>query len=237
MDNAVYTTLTRQSGLMREMQVLANNIANATTTGFRQEGLIFSEHVKQIEAGPSLSMASASTRHTSMVQGGLTQTGGPLDLAIEGEGFFLIDTPQGQRLTRSGHFSASAEGELVTADGHRVLDIGGAPIFLPPDASDLAFAADGTLSAGGIPLTQIGVMRPVDPMSLTREGGVLFKAGTGLEPAENSVIFQGFLEASNVDPIGQIARMIQVQRAYEMGQSLTQSEDERIRSAIKTFVR
>ena len=237
MDNAVYTTLTRQSGLMREMQVLANNIANATTTGFRQEGLIFSEHVKQIEAGPSLSMASASTRHTSMVQGGLTQTGGPLDLAIEGEGFFLIDTPQGQRLTRSGHFSASAEGELVTADGHRVLDIGGAPIFLPPDASDLAFAADGTLSAGGIPLTQIGVMRPVDPMSLTREGGVLFKAGTGLEPAENSIIFQGFLEASNVDPIGQIARMIQVQRAYEMGQSLTQSEDERIRSAIKTFVR
>ena len=237
MGNAVYTTLTRQSGLMREMQVLANNIANATTTGFRQEGLIFSEYVKQIEAGPSLSMASASARHTSMMQGGLTQTGGPLDLAIEGEGFFLIDTPQGQRLTRSGHFSASAEGELVTADGHRVLDVGGAPIFLPPDASDLAFAADGTLSAGGIPLTQIGVMRPVDPMSLTREGGVLFKTDTGLEPAENSVIFQGFLEASNVDPIGQIARMIQVQRAYEMGQSLAQSEDERIRSAIKTFVR
>jgi flagellar basal-body rod protein FlgF len=175
MDNAIYTALTRQSGLMREMQVVANNIANAATTGFRQEGLIFSEYVKQIEEVPSLSMASASARHTSMVQGGLTQNGGPLDLAIDGEGFFLIDTPQGQRLTRSGHFSASAEGELVTADGYRVLDVGGAPIFLPPDASDLTFAADGTLSAGGIPLTQIGVMRPVDPMTLTRAGGGAFQ--------------------------------------------------------------
>jgi flagellar basal-body rod protein FlgF len=237
MDNAVYTTLTRQSGLMREMQVLANNIANAATTGFRQEGLIFSEYVKQIQEGPSLSMASASTRHTSMLQGGLTQTGGPLDLAIEGEGFFLIDTPQGQRLTRSGHFSASAEGDLVTADGHRVLDVGGAPVFLPPDASDLTVAADGTLSAGGIPLTQIGVMRPVDPSTLTREGGVLFKTDAGIEPADNSKIFQGFLESSNVDPIGQIARMIEVQRAYEMGQSLMEREDERIRSSIKTFIR
>lgn len=237
MDNAIYTALTRQSGLMREMQVVANNIANAATTGFRQEGLIFSEYVKQIEEGPSLSMASASGRHTSMLQGGLTQTGGPLDLAIEGDGFFLIDTPQGQRLTRSGHFSASAEGELVTADGHRVLDVGGAPIFLPPDAADLTFAADGTLSAGGIPLTQIGVMRPVDPMTLTREGGVLFKTDAGLEPAENSLIFQGFLESSNVDPISQIARMIEVQRAYEMGQSLMEREDERIRSSINTLIR
>lgn len=237
MDNAIYTTLTRQSGLMREMQVVANNIANAATTGFRQEGLVFSEHVKQVEGGPSLSMASASARHTSMAQGGLTQTGGLLDLAIEGEGFFLIETPQGERLTRSGHFSTSAAGELVTADGHRVLDAGGAPVFLPPDATGLAFSSDGTLSASGVPLAQIGIVRPVDPTTMTREGGVLFKADAGVEPAENSRVFQGFLEASNVDPISQIARMIEVQRAYEMGQSLMEREDERIRAAIKTFIR
>lgn len=237
MDNAIYTTLTRQSGLMREMQVVANNIANAATTGFRQEGLVFSEHVKRIEGGQSLSMATASVRNTSMLQGALTQTGGPLDLAIEGEGFFLIETPQGQRLTRSGHFSASAEGELVTSDGHRVLDEAGTPIFLPPDAPGLSVAADGTLSAGGAPLAQIGLMQPVDPTGLIREGGVLFRADAGMEPAEGSRVLQGFLEASNVDPIGQLARMIQVQRAYEMGQGLLEREDERIRAAIKTFIR
>ncbi|WP_375573803.1 flagellar hook-basal body complex protein [Seohaeicola saemankumensis] len=237
MDNAIYTTLTRQSGLMREIQALANNIANASTTGFRQENVIFSEHVKRVAGGASLSMATASVRHTSMLQAGLTQTGGPLDLAIEGEGFFLIDTPQGERLTRAGHFSTSAEGELVTADGHRVLDSGGAPVFLPPDAGPLSVAADGTLSANGLPLSQIGLVRPRDPSGLIRETGLLFRANDGFEPAENGRIVQGFLESSNVDAIGQIARMIEVQRAYEMGQSLLEREDERIRTAIKTFIR
>lgn len=237
MENAIYTTLTRQSGLLREMQVVANNIANASTTGFRQESVIFSEHVKRVPGGSSLSMATAAVRHTSMMQAGLTQTGGPLDLAIEGEGFFMVETPQGQRLTRSGHFSPSAAGELVTADGQRVLDDGGAPIFLPQDASTLSVAADGTLSSDGVPVAQIGLMRPIDVSGLIRETGLLFRADQGVEPADTGRILQGFLESSNVDAISQIARMIEVQRAYEMGQSLLQREDERIRAAIKTFMR
>lgn len=237
MDNATYTTLTRQSGLMREMQVVANNIANAATTGFRQEGVVFSEFVKRIDGGASLSMATAAVRSTSAMQGTLTQTGGPLDLAIEGEGFFLIQTPQGERLTRNGHFSASAEGELVTADGYAVLDQGGAPVFLPPDTMDLSFAPDGTLSSGGIPVAQIALVQPVDPSDLVRETGVMFRADAGVAPSETGRINQGFLESSNVDPISQIARMIEVQRAYEMGQSLLEREDERIRTAIKTFIR
>ena len=237
MDNAIYTTLTRQSGLMREMQVLANNIANASTTGFRQENVVFSEHIERVAGGSSLSMATAAVRHTSMLQAGLTQTGGPLDLAIEGEGFFLIDTPQGQRLTRAGHFSTSAEGELVTADGHRVLDSGGAPVFLPPDAGALSVAADGTLSANGVPLSQIGLVVPRDPTSLIRETGLLFRANDEFEPADTGRILQGFLESSNVEAIGQIARMIEVQRAYEMGQSLLERGGAGLRTAIKTFIR
>jgi len=217
--------------------VVANNIANAATTGFRQEGVVFSEYVKRVEGGESLSMATAAVRNTSMLQGTLTQTGGSLDLAIEGNGFFLIETAQGERLTRSGHFTSSAEGELVTADGNRVLDIGGAPVFLPPDAVDLSVAADGTMSAGGVPLAQIGLVQPVDVLGMIRESGVLFRADAGVEPADTGRILQGFLESSNVDPISQIARMIEVQRAYEMGQSLLEREDERIRSAIKTFIR
>ncbi|MFD1510108.1 flagellar hook-basal body complex protein [Lacimonas salitolerans] len=237
MDNTGYTTLTRQTGLMREMRVVANNIANMATTGFRQEGLIFAEHVKRVTDGPSLSMATANVRNTSLMQGALTQTNGRFDLAIEGEGFFLIETPRGERLTRAGSFTPNAEGDLVTPDGFRVLDAGGAPIFVPPDAGALGISADGTISSDGQPLGQIGLFRPADPNSLIREDGVMFRSEDGIEPVEEARILQGFLEGSNVDPLGQIARMIEVQRAYELGQKFLETEDERIRSAVKTFIR
>ncbi len=237
MENAVYAALTRQSGLMREMQVVANNIANISTTGFRKEGVVFSEFIRSVPSSPSLSMAAARVRTTSMLQGGLRQTGAPLDLAIEGEGFFLIETPQGERLTRAGSFSTSAEGDLVTNDGFRVLDAGGAPIFIPSDAPDLSVAGDGTISAGGRPLSQVGLVKPVDPNGLVREDGVMFRSDAGFEPVEGGRIVQGFIEASNVDPVGQVARMIEVQRAYELGQSFLDSENDRIRNALKTFLR
>ncbi|MDQ2090558.1 flagellar hook-basal body complex protein [Marimonas arenosa] len=237
MDNAGYTALSRQSGLMREMRIVANNIANAATAGFRQEGLVFSEHVAAIGDSPSISMAGATVRHTSMVQGTLTETRGPLDLAIEGDGFFLVETPQGERLTRAGNFTSNGAGDLVTNDGFRVLDAGGAPVFIPPDVTDLSVAADGTVSAGGRPLTQIGLYLPADPFGLAREDGVMFRAEGGIEPTEAGRIVQGFLENSNVDPISQFARMIEVQRAYELGQSFLDSENERLRDAVKTFIR
>ena len=236
MESAGYTTLTRQTGLLRELQVVANNIANAATTGYRQEGLIFSEFVKQTEGGPSLSMARGNVRMTSMLQGPLAPTGGMLDLAIEGEGFFLIETPSGERLTRAGNFTLSAQGDLVTPDGFRVLDAGGAPVFIP-DATNIGLSPDGTLSDNGRPLAQIGLVRPVDGFAMVREDGVMFRADGEIEPVEEGHIHQGFLEGANVDPIGQVARMIEVQRAYEMGQSFLDSEHERVTSALESFIR
>ncbi|AWZ20193.1 hypothetical protein RTM1035_20326 [Roseovarius sp. TM1035] len=237
MESAGYTTLTRQSGLLRELQVVANNIANAATTGYRQEGLIFSEFVKRTEGGPSLSMARGNVRMTSTLQGPLTPTGGMLDLAIEGDGFFLIETPAGERLTRAGSFTLSAQGDLVTPDGFRVLDAGGAPVFIPPDASSIGLSPDGTLSDNGRPLAQIGLVRPIDRVGMIREDGVMFHADGGFEPVEEGVIHQGFLEGANVDPIGQVARMIEVQRAYEMGQSFLDTEHERVTSALDSLIR
>ncbi len=237
METAGYTTLTRQAGLLKEVSLVANNIANAATTGYRQEGLIFSEYIRRTEGGPSLSMARGDIRRTSMMQGGLTPTGGKLDFAIEGEGFFAVETPAGQRLTRAGNFSVSAAGEMVTHDGHRVLDTGGAPVFVPPDAGGFHVAADGTISANGQPIGQIGVLRPVDGTPLIREDGVMFRPDGPTEPAPGGRIVQGFLEGSNVDPIGQFARLIEAQRAYEMGQSFLDAENARLREALKTFVR
>jgi len=237
MENAVYATLTRQSGLMREMTLVANNIANSATAGYRQEGLIFSEFVAAADNGPSVSMARGNSHNTSFRQGALTQTGGTFDLAIEGDGFFLVETPGGQRLTRAGAFQPNAAGDLVTPDGHRVLDAGGAPVFVPPGARSVAVAADGTLSADGQPLARIGVIRPLDAAGMTRETGVLFRADGGTEPVDDASLVQGFVESSNVDPILQIARMIEVQRAYEMGQKFLEREDERARAAMKALIK
>ncbi len=236
MDTAGYTALNRQAGLMREMQGVANNIANLSTTGFRKEGVIFAEHVHALglDAG-SVSMSHASVRNTDLTQGTLTQTGATYDFAIQGDGFFSVETPQGQRLTRAGAFTPNEVGELVTPDGHRVLDIGGAPIFIPPDIENVAVASDGTLSAGQRVLGQLGVFQPEDVSSLSRQSGALLQTDSALLPVENATVVQGFLENSNVNPIHEIARMIEVQHAYQLGQSFLEREDSRIRDAIRAL--
>lgn len=238
MDNAIYATLTRQSGLMKEMGVVANNIANANTTGFRREGVIFAEHLGALDRrGATLSMAHARGRLIDLRQGVLTQTNGTYDLAIEGEGFFAVETPEGNRLTRAGAFIPSAEGELMTAEGYRLLDEGQAPILIPPGASAVNIGPDGTLSANGIPFGRIGLFTTPEGARLDHRGGTLFQLDGDPEPLEEASLRQGFLEESNVDPVFEITRMIEVQRAYELGQSFLDREDERIRSAITSMTR
>ena len=238
MDNAIYAALTRQSGLMNELRVVANNIANANTTGFRREGVIFAEHLDALDrSGDTLSMADARGRLVDLRQAVLTQTNGSFDMAIEGEGFFMVETPQGNRLTRAGAFLPSAEGELMTADGHRLLDEGQAPILVPPGAGPVSVGADGTLSANGLPFGRVGIFAAPDKQDLTHQGGTLFAYQGEVEPVESPTIRQGFLEDSNVDPVFEITRMIEVQRAYELGQSFLDREDQRIRGAISTMTR
>lgn len=237
MDNAIYAALTRQAGLMREMRAVANNMANGSTTGFRREGVVFSEHMTALDRQRgTLSMANAQGREVDLTPGALAQTGGKLDLALEREGFFMVQTPQGNRLTRAGAFMMSPEGELVNGDGHRVLDEGQAPIALPPGARGIAVGADGTISADGQPVGRVGVFDQPDRALLRHEGGTLFSA-EGAEPAPEAVVRQGFLEESNVNPVLEIARMIEVQRAYELGQSFLDGEDGRIRAVISVAVR
>lgn len=238
MDNAIYAALNRQSGLMQEMRTVANNIANISTAGFRKEGVVFSEHVAALDGGDnSLSMAYANGRIVDERQGPLAQTGGTFDFALEGDGFFQIETPQGNQLTRAGSFTPNENGELVSMEGYRLLDNGGAPIFIPTDASPISVGEDGTISADGAPLAQIGVFEPTDPNGLEHQAGTRFAAPAGIQPVEGTTILQGFVEESNVDAVSEITRMIEVQRAYELGQTFLDKEDERIRSTISTLTR
>jgi flagellar basal-body rod protein FlgF len=236
MDAAGYATLNRQSGLMREMGVVANNIANISTAGFRREGVVFAEYVAGMDEDPSLSMAHASGRMVDLTQATVTQTGGRFDFAIQGDGFFLVETPEGERLTRAGAFTPNTEGELVTPDGYRLLDAGGAPVFVPPDAKAVGLSQDGTLSVEGQPIAQIGLWQPADPLALRHQAGTLFDGGE-IEPVENGTVLQGMLEDSNVQPVSEIARMIEVQRAYELGQKFLDAEDDRVRGVIQALGR
>ena len=149
----------------------------------------------------------------------------------------MVETPEGAQLTRAGSFTPSGEGELVAPDGARLLDAGGAPVFVPADARAISLSADGTLSADGVPLTQIGLYQPADPSQMSRREGVRFAVAGDVLPAEEAVILQGFVENSNVDPVSEIARMIEVQQAYQMGQQFMDKEDERIRAVLQTLSR
>jgi flagellar basal-body rod protein FlgF len=235
-DAASYTTLTRQSGLMREMQVVANNIANISTIGFRREGVVFEEYIKDTDDGPSLSMAIGDARVVDLTQAGVSQTGGTFDLAIQGDGFFQVQSPNGPRLTRAGSFTPSANGELVSNDGFPLLDESGAAVVIAPGVGKVAIAQDGSVSANGAPLAKIGMWQPANPLSLQHQSGTLFSADS-VQPATDGTIMQGFLEDSNVQPVQEIARMIQVQRAYELGQSFMDQEDKRMRGVIDTLGR
>ena len=233
MDSSLpYLALNRQIGLRREMDMVANNVANLGTTGFRREGLVFAEFVRAAAPGESLSMADLGARFASQRPGELTVTGGRLDIAIEGDGFFAIREGDETLLTRAGAFQRSPDGLLVTPSGARVLDDGGAPIFVPPDDPSLAVARDGTISTRDVPLGRIGVVS-APPETLSRVGGTAFRSSVEPVPVEAPRLRQGALEGSNVEPVAEIARMIAVSRAYEQMQGLMEDSDQRTRETIR----
>lgn len=240
MDNAIYTMLTRQSGLMREFTTVANNVANMGTTGFKAEHGVFSEYIRNIETGAdqpngatSLSMGRLGAHATDLSDGSLKVTGGELDMALSGDGFFQVQTPAGQRLTRAGHFMLNAERILVNPQGHPVLDTGGGEIAIPQEAASIKVGRDGTISSDGIELGRVGVFT-ADTLSLRREGNNLW-TGANVQNVETPNIASGFLEDSNVNPVLEMARMTEVQRHYDAGQSLLDLEDERIRSVARAL--
>ncbi|MDZ7628418.1 MAG: flagellar hook-basal body complex protein [Parvularculaceae bacterium] len=230
MSNAIYSALSRQAALELELGSLANNIANASTAGFRGDGQIFSEYVNAVPGQPSISQTRIGGRLIDARQGDFIQTSGKLDLAIEGKGFFVVETPRGERLTRAGAFQLNQQGFLVTSEGDLVHGAGGGSIAIAEGAGEPIISRDGVVSVDGAVIGQIRIA-DADPTLLVREGATHFLAGgtlTDIEPA----LRQGFIEASNVAPVLELSRLIEVQRAFELGQQLLTNEEARIQRAI-----
>jgi flagellar basal-body rod protein FlgF len=241
MDNANYISLSRQSGLMKELTTIANNMANADTVGYKREGAIFSEYIAAASANGeassprhSLSIGRLAAHASNFDTGSLRMTGGSMDVAIEGDGFFLVDVNGQTQLTRAGNFMTDENGRLITVDGNAVLDNAEGEIQIPLEAGELSIALDGTLSGNGVELGRLGVVT-ADPNTLSRQGNNNWVAENGFEPLEEARVLQGFLEDSNVEPVSEIARMIEVQRFYDAGQKILEMEDSRIKQVITTI--
>lgn len=246
MDNALLVGLSRQVALRRELDVIANNIANLNTTGFKGESVMFEQYLDPTarhEYFPSndRNIAFVIDRATlqDFSQGPLQRTNAPLDIAIDGPGFFAIQTPNGERYTRAGNFHLNPQGQLVTNNGQQVLGTGG-PIVLEPTDTNIAIAADGTVSATDVAgqTGERGKLRLVNftnPTQLSAQGDGLWMAPQAMAPQPAAVstrAVQGALEKSNVHAVREMNRMLEVTRAYTNISNMQQRTDELRRKAI-----
>ncbi len=167
-------------------------------------------------------------------QGALTHTSRPLDLALQGDGFFVLETDAGERFTRDGAFTLSPQGELVAGDGARVLDAGGAPIILDPAAGQISIGETGIVTQNGQQIAQVGVVRFADQGVLNKTGDNRYVAPEDAERVIEDLpqVKQGFLESSNVRPMLEITSMMEVSRAYASVSRMIKDTDELSRKAI-----
>ena len=237
-ENAQLISLSRQIALQRQMDVVANNMANINTSGFKAENILFEEYVMPVARDqdfprldqPLSYVQDWATIH-DMSGGAVVQTGNDLDVALNGDGFFAVQTPAGQRWTRDGAFQLSANGTLVDSNGNPVLGEGG-PIQFGPQESGIVIAADGSVSSSAGPKGRLRLVEFADPQALTRQGSNLFFGGTPV-PATRTRAMQGFIERSNVSGVTEMADMIRVTRAYESAANLAQRQDDLRRTAIQ----
>lgn len=243
MEMPTYVALSRMDAQSRALDVVADNIANASTPGFKASRTLFSNWLDVqggIEATPGgrvVAFTQDRATYRDVQQGPITRTGNPFDLAISGDGFFTVNTAQGPRLTRAGRFSPMPDGTLADADGNPVLDVQGQPIRLAPGDIHVTITADGTVSTASGPVGKIGVVQPADPNQLQAEGGRRLRADTPTQPVAAPSLVQGAIEESNVQSIVEITRMMTLLREFQFTSQFVQGESDRQQKAVDTLLK
>lgn len=244
MENTIFAGLSRQVALRDQMDIIANNIANMSTPGFRAQNMVFTEYLAEAEGRPKpdvkdpLSMVLNYGHFQDSRPGPLRQTGNPLDVAIEGPGFFAIQTPDGGTgYTRAGNFQINARGEIVTGTGQPVLSEGGGPITIPEGTREVNIAADGFVSTEDGEIARLKVAEFENIQDLEAAGNGLYVTDAPEQPALNTKVMQGMIEDSNVQPIIEMTRMIDVLRSYQQTQKILETEHERQRAMVQRLTR
>ncbi|MCC7425960.1 MAG: flagellar basal-body rod protein FlgF [Alphaproteobacteria bacterium] len=243
MDNPTYVALSRFAALPRQQDVIAHNIANAATPGFKAHQMRFAEHViEQSRVTPprgarQVAFAEDRATHADFSSGTLTRTGNPLDLAIQGEGFFVFDTPAGERYGRNGRFLLGPEGTLMSASGHPVLSQDGQPISIRPADTRITIAPDGSVSTESGPVGRLRLARFDNPQRLRAEGGGLWSSPVPALEVANPRVMQGMVEESNVQPVIEMTRMLEALREFQIVAQFVEREGERRTQAVERLTR
>lgn len=212
MDNGIYITLSRQQALFRDLEVSANNLANANTPGYNTQKLVFSDYLVKDQKRKDAYANDVST-YRDTTQGALRMTDNPFDLAITGPGYFMIESPFGTRYTKAGNFQLDAQGTLMTTDGYPVLGNDAGRITIPGNVKRVVINGTGQISGDGTDIGQIGMVEFKDQQKMERMGNTLYRATTEPDPAETSRIVQGGLESSNVSAVSELVRVQEVSRS------------------------
>lgn len=231
MENAIYIGLSRQMTLRTNMDIIANNVANINTPGFRGQNLLFHEFITKPKGEDNrMSFVYDDGQYEATESGPVKVTGNPLDVALNGPGFIAVDAPDGApAYTRAGNFQIGPNSTLVTGAGHPVA--GG--ITIPSDSTEIKIDAKGVISNQNGQIGQLKIVEFENIQSLKAMGSNLYRTDAAEKPAEETTVKQGALEASNVKPIVEMTRMIDTLRSFQSVQNILQSENERLRGAIR----
>ena len=237
MQDGLYVALSSQIALEKRLNTIADNVANASTVGFRATGVKFEDVVSGLD-DKALSFVTSGDTYISNTNGPLRETGNPFDFAVKGDAWFGIETPGGAVMTRDGRFTLTENGELVTIEGYPVLDAGGAPIQLDPRNGPPRAGADGSLRQGDNLVGALGLYSFDPGPNFIRFGNSGIVPAGEPEPLVDRLdagVVQGFLEESNVNPMLEITKLIMVQRAFENGAAMIRATESTYDEAIKTL--
>lgn len=238
METTSYIALSNQGALRRELEAIAHNLANTNTTGFKGERMMFVDHMVRSRsadfiADQRLSFVRDVASFRDTTPGPIEQTGNTLDVAIHGDGYFVMQTPDGERYGRNGSFRIDQTGQLVTQDGQPVMSTAGTPIVFAPSDTNIAIAGDGTVSTENGQLGKLRVVTFTNDQDMQRVAGGLYATNQAPVDKLDAQVAQGALEKSNIESVLEMTRMIEVSREYMHAQKLIDSEDDRIRKMVR----
>lgn len=237
METGLYVALSSQIALEKRLTTIADNMANANTVGFRATDVKFEDLVAG-RGRDKIDFVSTGNTYMPDAGGSLTETGNPFDFAVTGNAWFAIETPVGTVMTRDGRFSMLDTGELVTLQGYPVLDAGGAPIQLDPNSGPPSAGQDGTLRQEGRLIGAIGLYEFQPGLNFSRFGNSGIIPEGRPEPIvdrQNVGVTQGFVEDSNVNPVQEMMRLIQVQRTFEQITALMRDGENALEEAMRNL--
>ncbi len=240
MQNALFVGVSAQAALARELDVIANNMANVSTTGFKARNMRFQEYLMPVASADSFQRSDRRVSYVvdsgtplDLTQGPIEPDGNPIHVAVKGEGFFVVRTPAGERYTRNGAFEVDPQGNLINSDGYQVQGEGG-PIAVSQQETGLSIGADGTVSTNLGIRGKVRLVKFANPQALINEGANLFSSQAQPLPAGiDGRLETGALERSNVRPVVEMTRLMDVNRSYTMISSVISRLDDLRGTAIR----